>query len=110
MKQFALVTHDPVNESFIRTRVEERGTALTALSLRDPPPDGQFDRILLDWDSLDPERREELLAWLLGRRERGKIGLSSYNLNEDDAALLHHKGLAVFERLEPDAVAWLLDG
>src|SRR5262245_8874270 len=110
MKQVALVTHDVVNEEFVRTRVEERGTALTALSLRDPPPGGQFDRILIDWDSLDSERREELLAQLLGHRERDKVGLSSYGLNEDDAALLRKKGLAVFERLEPDAVAWLLDG
>jgi hypothetical protein len=110
MKQFALVTHDPVNEWFVRTRVEGRGAALTALSLRDPPPDGQFDRTLIDWDSLDPDRREELLAQLLGCPERGKIGLSSYNLNADDAALLRNKGLAVFERLDPDAVVWLLDG
>jgi hypothetical protein len=110
MKQFALVTHDPVNEWFIRGRVEERGQALTVLSLRDPPPDGQFDRILIDWDSLDSPRRENLLAGVLGRGRRGKVGLSSYNLNEEDAVVLRKKGLAVFGRLDPDALSWLLGG
>jgi hypothetical protein len=110
MKKLAFVTHDPVNESFVRLRVEDRGAIFSPLTLRDPVPAGQFDRILIDWDSLDPKGREALLAGLLTCPEPGKVGLSSYNLNDDDAAVLRGKGVAVFERVEPDAIAWLHDG
>ena len=109
MKKLAYVTHDPVNEFFVGLRPEVRDTALSTLTLRDPLSCGQFDRVLIDWDSLDPEGREVLLGRFLTAPEPGKVGLHSYNL-DGEAAVLCGKGVAVFERLEPDAFAWLRDG
>jgi hypothetical protein len=109
MKKLAYVTHDPVNESCVAGRLEGRDTNFSPLTLRDAVAGGDFDRILFDWDSLDPEGREALLARLLAGAERGTVGLHSYSLVEDDAADLRGKGVAVFERLDPDAIAWLRD-
>src|SRR6516164_220749 len=109
MKKLAYVTHDPVNESFVAGRLEGRDTVFSALTLRDPLAGREFDRVLLDWDSLDPEGREALLARLLAEAKPGTFGLHSYSLVEDDAATLRGKGVAVFERLDPDALAWLRD-
>jgi hypothetical protein len=109
MKKLAYVTHDSVNESFAAGRLEGRDTTFSPLTLRDPVAGGDFDRILLDWDFLDPEGRETLLARLLAGAEPGTVGLHSYGLGEEDAAALRGKGVAVFERLDPDAVAWLRD-
>jgi hypothetical protein len=105
----AYVTHDPVNEAFVGLRLEDRHTTLSPLTLRDPVPGWEFDRILIDWDSLDPEGREALLAEFLADPEPGKIGLHSYNL-DGEAAVLRGKGVAVFGRLEPDALGWLREG
>jgi hypothetical protein len=109
MKKLAYVTHDCVNESFVAGRLEQRDTTFSPLTLRDAVAGGEFDRILLDWDFLDPEGREALLARLLAGAERGTLGLHSYGLVEEDAADLRGKGVAVFERLDPDALAWLRD-
>ena len=47
------------------------------MSLRDRP-DSRFERVLIDWDSLDPGSRKELLAALLDRPGSGLQGLHSY--------------------------------
>jgi hypothetical protein len=107
MKKLAYLTHDCVNESFVAGRLEGRDTNFSPLTLRDAASSVEFDRNLLDWDSLDAEGREALLARLLTSAERGTVGLHSYGLVEDDAAALRGKGVAVFERLDPDALAWL---
>ena len=109
MKKLAYVTHDCVNESFVAGRLEQRDTAFSPLTLRDAVAGGEFDRILLDWDFLDPEGREALLARLLADAEPGTVGLHSYSFSADDAAALRGKGVAVFGRLDPDAAAWLRD-
>jgi hypothetical protein len=80
------------------------------LTLRDPLPNGQFERVLIDWDSLDERDREGLLAGLLAEPQAGRLGLTSYGLNEDDAEALHGKGVNVFARLDPDALGWLIEG
>ena len=102
-------TASPGNESCAAGRLEGPDTTFSPLTLRDAVAGGEFDRILLDWDFLDPEGREALLAWLLAEAEPGTVGLHSYSFSEDDAADLRSKGVAVFERLDPDAVAWLRD-
>jgi hypothetical protein len=90
--------------------MQSQGREVHPLSLRDPPLDGEVESVLIDWDSLDPDGREAYLAYLLAHPGDRRIGLHSYSLNEDDAGTLRRKGVAVFERLEPDALAWLLDG
>jgi hypothetical protein len=85
--------------------VEERGRTFYPLSLRDPLPDGECQRLLIDWDSLDPDGRDEYLAGLLAHPGNRRVGLHSYHLA--NAQTLWRKGVAVFARLEPDAMNWL---
>jgi hypothetical protein len=98
---FFYLSHDEVNEHCVRHWVEERGGALCPLSLRDPLPDGACQLLLIDWDSLDPNGRDDYLAGLLAHRGGRQIGLHSYHLA--DAQTLRRKGVAVFARLEPAA-------
>jgi hypothetical protein len=99
------LSHDPVNEDYLRRWVEERGGTLCPLTLRDAPPDGECQLLLIDWDSLDANDREEYLAGLLAHAGDRRVGLHSYYL--PDAETLHRKGVAVFARLEPEATTWL---
>jgi len=108
MEQVICVTHDEVNQFWLQQQADERGVPLVLLTLRDLVPGGEHAAVLLDWDSLDPERREALLSRLLMRPGSTRIGLHSYSLNEQDAADLRRKGVAVLERLDPEAVHWLL--
>jgi hypothetical protein len=101
------LSHDPVNENYVRCWIEERDGTFCPLSLRDPLPDGECRLLLIDWDSLDPDGREEYLADLLAHPGARQIGLHSYYL--PDAETLRRKGVAVFARLEPDATTWLAD-
>ncbi len=101
------LSHDLVNENWVRNWVEKRGGTFCPLSLRDPMPDGECQLLLIDWDSLDPDGREECLASLLSHPGNRRIGLHSYYLV--DAETLRRKGVAVFARLKPDAMTWLAD-
>ena len=107
MKKLAFITHDEVNEAFVASRV---AATMESLTLRDPLPNGQFKRVLIDWDSLDDLGGERLLAALLAEPQAGRLGLTSYGFNEEDAEVLRRKGVNVFERLEPDALDWLIEG
>ena len=104
-QSYFYLSHDPVNEHCLRRWVEERGGTLCPLSLRDAPPDGECRLLLIDWDSLDPDGREEYLAGLLDQPGGRRIGLHSYHL--PDVETLRRKGVAVFARLEPDSTTWL---
>jgi hypothetical protein len=97
-----------VTQFWLQQRADERGVPLVLLTLRDLVPDGEHGAVLLDWDSLDQERREELLSRLLSRPGSARIGLHSYSLNEQDAENLRRKGVTVLERFDPEAVHWLL--
>jgi hypothetical protein len=101
------LSHDPVNEHYIRHWVEERGGTLCPLSLRDALPDGECQLLLIDWDSLDVDGREKYLAGLLAHAGDRRVGLHSYYL--PDVETLRCKGVAVFARLEPEATTWLAD-
>jgi hypothetical protein len=47
-KSLFYLSHDPVNEHYIRRWVEERGGTLCPLSLHDAPPDGECQLLLID--------------------------------------------------------------
>jgi hypothetical protein len=73
--------------------------------LRDAPPDGACQLLLIDWDSLDADGRDEYLAGVLAHPGDPCLGLHSYYL--PDTETLRRKGVAVFTRLEPDVTTWL---
>jgi hypothetical protein len=101
------LSHDAVNEHYLPCWVEERGGTLCPLSLCDAPPNGECQLLLIDWDSLNVDGREEYLAGLLAHPGDLRVGLHSYYL--PDAETIRRKGVAVFARLEPDATTWLAD-
>src|SRR5262245_49347500 len=86
VEQAIYITHDQVNQFWLQQQADEHGVPLVLLTLRDLVPDGEHAAVLLDWDSLDHERREALLGRLLSRRGNARIGLHSYSLHEQDAA------------------------
>jgi hypothetical protein len=108
MERVICVTHDEVNQFWLQQQADEHGVPLALLTLRDLVPAEEYTTILLDWDSLDQERREALLGRLLSRPGSVRIGLHSYSLADQDAEDLRSKGVAVLERLDPEAVHWLL--
>src|SRR5262249_47495901 len=108
MENTIYVTHDEVNQFWLQQQADEHGVSLVLLTLRDLVPDGEDADVLLDWDSLDQERREALLGRLLARPDNARIGLHSHSLNEQDAKDLRRKGVAVLKRFDPEAVLWLL--
>jgi hypothetical protein len=108
MEQVIYVAHDEVNQFWLQQQADQRGVPLVLLTLRDLVPEGEHGGVLLDWDSLDQERREALLGHLLSHPGSARIGLHSYSLSEQDAEDLRRKGVAVLERLDPEAVHWLL--
>jgi hypothetical protein len=106
-RSFFYLTHDQVNEHCARRWIEERGGTFFPLSLRDTLPDCEWQLLLIDWDSLDPHDREEYLAGLVPPSGGRRVGLHSYHF--PDVETMRRKGVAVFERLEPDATIWLAE-
>jgi hypothetical protein len=106
-RPFFYLTLDPVNEDWTRHWVEVRDGTFFPLSLRDPLPDGERPLLLIDWDSLDRDGREEYLARLLSHPGDRRIGLHSYHL--PDAETVRRKGVVVFARLQPDATTWMAE-
>jgi predicted dehydrogenase len=104
------LSHDEVNDDRARRGVEARGQTVGSLEVRDGVPAEEEGTLLIDWDSLESEAREAVLGEVLARPLRRRVGMHSRGLAEEDVVTLRRKGVAVFERLEPDAIEWLLDG
>jgi len=92
MEKAIYVTHDEVNPCWLQQQADEHRVPLVLLTLRDLVPDEEHGPVLLDWDSLDHERREAFLGRLLSHPSNARIGLHSYSLNEQDAEDLRRKG------------------
>ena len=98
--RIAYLTLDEVNEHLATLMAGECGATLFRLMPRDPKPDGEFDAVLYDLDSLPPRQQQELLSMLLSSRPFRPVGVHSYRLEEDEAAALRRHGLVVSRRVE----------
>jgi hypothetical protein len=98
--RIAYLTVDEVNEDLALRLAEEYGMTVCPQSLRDPPPDGQFDAVLLDWDYWPAEQRWEVLAGLLAGCEPVVVAVHGYQLDEKREEILRQNGVTVFRRLD----------
>jgi hypothetical protein len=97
---FAYMSADDVNRNRVARMATARGATLYMLSPTDPPPDGRFDVVLYDLDSMPPKRREEIVASILGAPSVRPVAVHSYNLGKQ-ASALREKGVVVADRLGP---------
>jgi hypothetical protein len=98
----AYLTTDAVNQDWAVHRAAEDGVTVHPLALDDPPPDGQFDAVVYDWDYLPPQRRAQFLLGLLAGPLSCPAAVHSYNLEEDHIKALRRHGVAVSSWLESD--------
>jgi hypothetical protein len=98
----AYLTLDEVNADLALRLAAEVGTALCALVPREALPGVPFDALLYDWDSLPAERREGVLAELLGNPLPCPVAVHGYNLDEGLGEELSQKGVAVYRQLGPE--------
>jgi hypothetical protein len=100
--QIAYLTLDEVNWHLAAQFALACGAELEQVLPKDPEPDGRFDAVLYDWDSLPPRQREQFLSRLLAGPLLCPVAVHSYNLDEDRVATLRRHGVAVHARLETE--------
>jgi hypothetical protein len=96
----AYLSTDEVNRHFAGQMAAACGVTLHPLSPKDPPPDGRFDAVLYDLDSIPPSCREEIVASRLASPPTRPMAVHSYNLDMR-ADALRDKGVVVTRRLVP---------
>jgi hypothetical protein len=97
--RIAYLTTDEVNKNLALRLAAQWDMSLHPLEPRDPPPDGDFDAVLYDWDHWPANQRPSALD---GAQERAArpVALHSYSLERDQARALRRSGVLVFDRLE----------
>jgi hypothetical protein len=102
--RIAYLTIDQVNERLAGDLADACGVSLQSLEPRDPSPDGKYDAVLYDLDSLPASMRDKLLADLLARPAPYQVAVHSYNLEEWQTETLRANGVAVYRRFEPEII------
>jgi hypothetical protein len=92
----AYVTSDEVNRHVATQMADICGVALHSLSFKDPRPDGRYNAVLYDVDSLSPLQRRELLVDLVSERLPWPVAVHSRNLEEKQVEALRRNRVAVF--------------
>jgi hypothetical protein len=107
----AYLSTDEVNRHLAGRMAAACGATLHPLSPKDPPPDGRFDAVLYDPDSMPPASREEIVASALAGPPTRPVAVHSYNLDMR-ADALRNRGIVVTRQLGPgvlrDLVSQLL--
>jgi hypothetical protein len=96
----AYLSTDEVNRHLAGRMAAACRATLHPLSPKDPPPDGRFDAVLYDLDSMPPACREEIVASTLAGPPTRPMEVHSYNLDMR-ADALRDKGVVVTRRLGP---------
>jgi predicted dehydrogenase len=107
-KTLAYYGIDEVNQDLADSMTAACGATLVPLGLRDPLPNGQYNAVLFDLDSLPPGPREEVLAALSAIPPHCPVGAHSFNLTDENQASLRQNGVVVGRRLDHDLVQRLL--
>jgi len=104
---FAYLSLDEVNQDLAQRLVAAVGGTLDVLSFRDAAPNGQFDAVVYDLDSLPVDRRHAIVANLQAGPVSGPVAVHSYNLRGRQARALRGQGVLVSKRLRPALFAVL---
>jgi hypothetical protein len=96
----AYLSTDEVNRHLAGRMAAACGAKLHPLSPKDPPPDGRFDAVLYDLDSMPLACREEIVASALAGPPTRPVAVHSSNL-DTRADALRNKGVVVTRQLGP---------
>jgi hypothetical protein len=101
--RIAYLTTDEVNKDLALRLAAQWELTLCPLEPRDPPPDGEFDAVLYDWDHWPADRRAEMLTHTAAGPHRPPVALHGYRLGRAQARALRRGGVLLFDRLEARA-------
>jgi hypothetical protein len=99
--RIAYLTTDEVNKELALRLAAERQVTVCCLEPRDPPPDGEFDAVLCDWDHWPADQRPKGLDDVPAAPVGPALALHGYGLGQDQARALRRRGVLLFQRLEP---------
>jgi hypothetical protein len=93
-----LLSHDEVNQDVARGVGSEHGLTVQVRHLKEGLPDGDCRALLVDLDSVAPDRRAlaRLVKELSGRSHDYPVAAFGYNLEDDQVADLRAAGVGVF--------------
>ena len=103
-----LLSHDEVNQELARDLGAVRGLAVQVRLFEEGMPDGDCRALVVDLDSLAPDRRAllGLVKELAGRTHPYPVAAFGYNLEDDQVVDLRLAGIQVFQHgLTPAVVA-----
>jgi hypothetical protein len=103
----AYLTTDEVNLHLAEEMAAACGLTLCPLDPRDPPPAGEFDALLYDWDHWPAPQLREVMAELLGGSLPHAVAVHGYNLGDGRAEGLRRHTVAVYRRLQPRVFRFL---
>jgi hypothetical protein len=94
-----VLTHDQVNQNLAHVLGAVHGLDVQARWLKDGLPDGDCLALVVDLDSVAPERQalQGLVKELSGRLHPYPIAVFSYNLEDDQLMDLRAAGIQVFQ-------------
>src|SRR5438046_3085297 len=96
---FAYLSLNEVNQDLAQRLVAAVGGTLDVLSFRDAAPNGQFDAVIYDLDSLPADRQSAVLANLQAGPVSGPVAVHSYTLRGRQVRALREQGVLVSKRL-----------
>jgi hypothetical protein len=105
--RIAYLTTDEVNRHLAEEMAAACGLMLCPLAPKDPPPAGEFDALLYDWDHWPAARQREVMAELLGGSLPHAVAVHGYNLGDGRAGALRQHTVAVYRRLQPRVFRFL---
>jgi hypothetical protein len=98
----AYLSIDEVNQALATEMALACSVTVHPVWPRDPPPNGEYEALLYDWDSWPAERRKQVLEGLADGPPHRPAAVHGYNLTEDEAEALRRYGVAVHRSLRPE--------
>lgn len=106
------LSHDEVNQNLARDLSAAHELDIQSLLLKEDMPDGDCRALIVDLDSVAPDRRslQRLIKELDGRARAYPIAVFGYSLEEDQVRNLKAAGIHVIEHgLRPELFAAILE-
>jgi hypothetical protein len=106
------LSHDPINEALARDLGNPHGLNVQARLLKEGLPDGDCRALVVDLDSVAPERQalQRLVTELSDRPHRYPVAVFGYSLEDDQIMDLRAAGIGVFQHgLCPEVFASIAD-
>jgi hypothetical protein len=99
--RIAYLTTDEVNKDLPLRLAAQWAVTVCPLEPRDPPPDGEFDAVLYDWDHWPEDRRPKARTHAPAGPITHLVAVHSCGLEPHQARALRRSVVLVFDRLEP---------